>query len=492
MGDLSFCVSLPRLGNSRSVVIDLTVPGSSLTFPARAVRSQGFIMTRFGIVLTISLCGIAGFAQDSGKSVTSGNLVARTSHANSQSAARQPAQLALNSQAPAQDVSEAGTGLLLPKGWLSTRGAQIVDEQGNPVRLACAGYNEPSPDIPGDLAGMKKAGFNCARFPFDEAALSSTFPTMDAIVGAATPLGMKVIFDHHVDDSEELCGGQQENGLWFDVGEGTDNTDACGNGNKGTITPEKFKADWVNVAKHYAGNSTVIAFDLHNEPLVLGKHATPINWGTGGPTDILKMFEDVGSAIEAADPGVLIVGECPINYSGKLLNGMEEGTKGIMDCSMALSKPVLLSPPSSKFVYSIHGYPNIGANNQGPSIADRNAAWGFLAIDRIDPVWIGEMGASLDNPHSDGVTIEQQAKWATALVTYLNGKAPGGPTFAAADQPFGTDWWAWGALSGQTPDGTLLNGTLRPAQLAMYSQLRFMKTEAASTSGNRGALLPKG
>ena len=492
MGDLSFCVSLPRLGNSRSVVIDLTVPGSSLTFPARAVRSQGFIMTRFGIVLTISLCGIAGFAQDSGKSVTSGNLVARTSHANSQSAARQPAQLALNSQAPAQDVSEAGTGLLLPKGWLSTRGAQIVDEQGNPVRLACAGYNEPSPDIPGDLAGMKKAGFNCARFPFDEAALNSTFPIMDTIVAAATPLGMKVIFDHHVDDSEELCGGQQENGLWFDVGEGTDNTDACGNGNKGTITPEKFKADWVNVAKHYAGNSTVIAFDLHNEPLVLGKHATPINWGTGGPTDILKMFEDVGSAIEAADPGVLIVGECPINYSGKLLNGMEEGTKGIMDCSMALSKPVLLSPPSSKFVYSIHDYPNIGANNQGPSIADRNAAWGFLAIDRIDPVWIGEMGASLDNPHSDGVTIEQQAKWATALVTYLNGKAPGGPTFAAADQPFGTDWWAWGALSGQTPDGTLLNGTLRPAQLAMYSQLRFMKTEAASTSGNRGALLPKG
>lgn len=273
-----------------------------------------------------------------------------------------------------RDLSQGN--VLLSPGFLSTSGNQIVDSTGKPQRLACAGYNEPSHDIPGDLAGMKKAGFNCARHPFDEGALSSTFPIMDAIVTAATPLGMKVIFDHHVDDAEDLCGGQQQNGLWFDLGEGSDNTDGCGN--KGATTVDKFKADWVTVARHYAGNTTVIAFDLDNEPLVLGLHSTPITWGTGGPTDILKMFENVGSAIEAADPGVLIVGECPVNYSGKLLNGADEGTKGIMDCSMAQSKPVVLSPPAPKFVYSIHDYPNIGPNNEGPSIADRNAAWDSL------------------------------------------------------------------------------------------------------------------
>jgi endoglucanase len=393
--------------------------------------------------------------------------------------------------------SAPANGLLSP-GFLSTSGNQIVDASGNPQRLACAGYNEPSSDIPGDLAGMKRAGFNCARFPFDERALNSTFPMMDTIAASAARLGMKVIFDHHVDDAEDLCGGQQQNGLWFDVGDGSDNTDGCGN--KGTITSKQFLADWVTVAKHYAGNSTVIAFDLDNEPLVLGLHATPITWGTNGPTDILKMWEEVGSAIETADPGVLIVAECPINYSGKLLSGQPEGTKGIMDCSMAQSRPAVLRPAAPKFVYSIHDYPNVGPENKGPSTADRNAAWGFLEIKNIAPVWIGEMGASLDKPHSDGVTIAQQSAWAIALVPYLNGRAPGGPTFAGAQQSFSTDWWAWGDLSGQTPDGTLQGATLRPAQLAIYSQLRFVRPSAlahvtsvsAVPSGRGGYLLPEG
>ena len=219
----------------------------------------------------------------------------------------------------------------------------------------------------------------------------------------------------------------------------------------------------------------MIAFDLDNEPLVLGLHSTPITWGGGGSTDIMKMFEEVGSAVEAADPGVLIVGECPINYSGKLLNGEPEGTKGIMDCSQAKSHPVVLTPAAPKFVYSIHDYPNVGVNNEGPSTADRNAAWGFLEMNNTAPVWIGEMGASMDEPmdFGDKITVEQQAAWAKSLVDYLNGRDPNGPRFTATQQPFGTDWWAWGDLSGQTPDGTLKGTTLRPEQLVIYSQLRF-------------------
>jgi endoglucanase len=413
-------------------------------------------------------------------------------------AAIQKQQNSVRSLASASDEQPAQDAGLLSPGFLSTSGNQIVDAPGRPQRLACVGYNEPGSHIPGDLAGMKKAGFNCARFPFSESRLISTFPMMDTIVDAATRLGLKIIFDHHVDDAKDLCGGQQQNGLWFDVGEGSDNTDGCGN--KGTVTPEKFKADWVSVARHYAGNSTVIAFDLDNEPLVLGSHATPITWGTNGPTDILKMWEEVGSAIEAADPGVLIVAECPINYAGNLLNGQPEGTKGIMDCSNAQSNPVILTPAAPKVVYSIHDYPNIGPNNEGPSIADRNSAWGYLAIRNIAPVWIGEMGASLDAPHSDGVTVAQQSAWAHALVSYLNGETPNGPVFTRNQQPFSTDWWAWGDLSGQTPDGTLQGTTPRPAQLAMYSQLRFaqwgaqipLTTDSITHSGRGGYLLPGG
>ena len=69
--------------------------------------------------------------------------------------------------ASAPQGASAPYGGLLSLGFLSTSGNQIVDSKGIPQRLACAGYNEPSHDIPGDLAGMKKAGFNCARFPFD-------------------------------------------------------------------------------------------------------------------------------------------------------------------------------------------------------------------------------------------------------------------------------------------------------------------------------------
>lgn len=398
---------------------------------------------------------------------------------------------------------------LLSPGFLSTSGNQIVDSGGRPQRIACAGYNEPSPEIAADLAGMKKAGFNCARYPFDEAALNKTFPIMDTIVAEAARLGLKVIFDHHVDDSEALCGGQQENGLWFDLGEGTDNTDACAFAgvNKGTITREKFKADWVEVARHYAGNTTVIGLDLDNEPLVTGSHSTPITWGSGGPTDILKMFDEVGSAIEAANPGVLIIGECPVNYTGKLLDGSPEGTKGIMDCSAARSKPVVLDPPSSKFVYSIHDYPNVGPTNEGPSIEDRNAAWGFLEMENIAPVWIGEMGASLDKADFDTATVKQQEAWAQALVAYINGEAPGGPRFSGSQLPFGTDWWAWGDLTGQTPDGTLDGNRLRRPQRAIYSRLRFnnpvkapeglgagddLELDSAAPVTPGGSLLPKG
>lgn len=425
---------------------------------------------------------------------------------------RMAAAAATGQQAVQRGEGAADARLLSP-GFLSTRGNQIIDDAGRPQRLACVGYNEPSHDIARDAAGMKRAGFNCLRYPFNESNLDSTLAEMDAIVAAAAPLGLKVIFDHHTDDSPALCGGQQENGLWFDVGPGTNDTDACAEAgiHMGTITTEKFKADWVRLAQHYAGNRTVIAFDLDNEPLVAGSHSTPVNWGKGGPTDIWKMFEDVGSAIEAADPGVLIVGECPVNYTGRLLNGEPEGTKGIMDCSAAQSKPVLLSPAAPKFVYSIHDYPNVGVNNEGPAIADRNAAWGYLAMKNLAPVWVGEMGASLDAAHGDGVGVEQQQTWVTALVTYINGKAPGGPAFSADRQPFGTDWWAWGDLSGQTPDGTLKGDTLRPAQLAMYSQLRFMErgsgsglapgdpptssqsaTKSAPPAGQGGFLLPRG
>ncbi len=92
------------------------------------------------------------------------------------------------------------------------------------------------------------------------------------------------------------------------MGPGSDGTD--GSGTTGTVTAAKFQQDTVTLAKTFAGNATVIGFDLDNEPT-----AGSINWGQGGATDIQAMYTTVGNAIQAVDPGALIIAEGPQEYS---------------------------------------------------------------------------------------------------------------------------------------------------------------------------------
>jgi hypothetical protein len=64
--------------------------------------------------------------------------------------------------------------------------------------------------------------------------------------------------------------------------------------------------------------------------------------------------------------------------------------------------------------------------------------------------------------------------WAATLLGYMNGQdgAEGGPVFTAGQQPVPGDWWAWGYLPGQAPDGTLnAAGGLRGSQYRVWQQL---------------------
>ena len=157
------------------------------------------------------------------------------------------------------------------------------------------------------------------------------------VVAHAGKIGLKVIFDHH---TNEGSGGQQPNGLWIDKGPGTDGTD--GAGVQGTVDAARFQADWVRFAKTFAGNSTVVGFDLDNEPL-----AQRATWGGGGPGDIHQMYTDVGNAIQAVNPGALIIAEGLITATG---NGYPQLLTGAKD------NPVVLGTPN-KVVYSVHDYP---------------------------------------------------------------------------------------------------------------------------------------
>jgi hypothetical protein len=346
---------------------------------------------------------------------------------------------------------------------LSTRGNQIVDANGTPVRIASVGWNEigagPLQGFDANVAAMAQAGFNCIRVSWVNATRDQNLAVIDQVVAAASAHGLWVILDNHTNEpghgDRDNWGAQQKNGLWYDLGGATDNTD--GGGNPGSTTDAQFLADWVTVAQHYAGNATVIGYDLRNEPLEYGGMST---WGDGNfDTDIRWMYERVGNAVLAVDPTKLIIAEGPQNYTTQKPWG---------DLSHVGDAPVNLDVPDH-VVYSIHDYPHeiagYSPDNGDDKIAQMNAAWGYLVIDNIAPVWIGEMGSSMQD--------STDWAWAQTLVDYTNGNAPNGPRFAPGERGIGTDWWAWGALDGQLPDGTQNDdGSLRQDQYSVYSQLR--------------------
>jgi endoglucanase len=386
-------------------------------------------------------------------------------------------------------LSVAAAPALLPAGFLSARGSQIVGPDGVPVRIASVGLAGldivggrlelagPFRGIEGHVAAMKARGFNCIRVDWMDKTLddSVAMGQLDQLVAACQKTGLKVIFNNHNNEATSANwsnAAQQSNGLWFDTGPGTDGTD--GAGDKGTVSAARFRQDWVTFAKRWAGNSTVIGFDIRNEPCA--HTATPALWGGGGPTDIHAMYQDVGNAVLAVNPDALIICESVINYK----IGAYEG-----DLSIVRSLPVVLRSPA-KLVYSVHEYPKDIGGYPGPEagagyIARMNRTWGWLVAEDVAPVWIGEMGASMTSADSKA--------WGQTLLLYMNGKASGGPTFPGRRQPISGDWWVWGNLTGQNPDGCLAaDGKLRPEQAPFIAGMQFRPTPPAKRRRASGSL----
>jgi endoglucanase len=386
----------------------------------------------------------------------------------------------------------------LPDGYLSTRGSQIVSANGVPVRIAGVGWNgaDSVANVPQGLdrvnlgqtmQQMVSAGFNTVRIAFSDRVLTeapapgaidlsrnpdlvglSALQVLDKIVQTAGSIGLRVVLDHHNNEggaAPNRLGGQQLNGLWFDRGRGSSDEDGGdGTGNPGTVTAETFQAHWVALARRYAGNPTVIGFDLHNEPSG-GPKGNGMNWGEGGPADLHAMCTRVGGAIQAVNPGVLIICEGYQDYAG----GYPEG-----DLRLVATKPVVL-PVTDKIVYSVHEFPTEISQFSpvtGPgAIARMNRAWGYLITQDIAPVFVGEMGSSM-------LSAESKA-WAQTLTDYLNGTAPNGIRLDRRQMPVSACWWAWGDLTGQVPRGVLAGGwdpkrnRVRPEQKAVWERLLF-------------------
>ena len=124
---------------------------------------------------------------------------------------------------------------------------------------------------------------------------------------------MRVILDRH----RPTAAGQSA--LWYTA-----------------ATPEStWISDWRMLAQRYAGNTTVIGADLHNEPHAEGTNpnATGACWGCGDPArDWRLAAERAGNAILAVQPNWLIFVEgvsCP---SGGLSNVWDGDPSNDEDC----------------------------------------------------------------------------------------------------------------------------------------------------------------
>jgi endoglucanase len=370
---------------------------------------------------------------------------------------------------------------LLPAGFLHTSGNQVLDQNNNIVRMACMGTYFTPADA--DWAKMAAAGVNCIRVSWVNSNMGNDLVRMDRDVSFAKASGIKLIFDNH---TNELGGGgnqggaQQANGLWYDSGGASGNLDGPG-GTTGTVTQQTALNNWVTVAQHFAGNDTVIGFDLWNEPLRYNSNMSTWEAGSNNPDHNIRwMYENVGKAIQAVNPGALIIAEGPIGgygssttlwSGGSLPSNMVAG-----DLSLAQSLPVVLTIPN-KVVYSVHDYPN----SVGGAISDaplKTRAWGYLETNNFAPVWIGEMGGSLDGANGD---LAGDQAWANVLIPYMNGKDQnaGSPHFTGAQQGVGMDWWCWGQGHTDNPDCVLDDSNnFRPGQKAYWSQLLFIGSAA--------------
>ncbi len=313
------------------------------------------------------------------------------------------------------DTSDAGR-----PGWLSTRGAEIVDAAGNPVRLtglSWFGLETPSFAVHGlwarplgsMLDDVKRLGYNTLRIPYSNQLFEpSSVPSgidpaknpdlvglsgleiLDRVISGARARGLRVILDRH------RISADHQSPLWYD--------DQCWAA--GACTEERWISDWKMLAARYRGDATVIGVDLHNEP-----HG-PATWGDGAPaTDWRLAAERAGNAVLSVNPDLLVfvegiesAGGATYWWGGNLRN--------------AGAAPVRLDVPN-RLVYSTHDYP-ASVYAQGwfsdpgyPAILPAlwDATWGYLAKQGIAPVWIGEFGTRYETA--------SDRQWLASMASYI-------------------------------------------------------------------------
>lgn len=323
--------------------------------------------------------------------------------------------------------------------WLRTRGAKLVNANGETVRLTGASWfgAETTTFCPHGLWArtldqilddIQALGYNTLRIPFasqllDVGSVTSSInfdvnpklkgkkpiEVLDAVIAGAGERGMRVILDRHRPDG----GGQSA--LWYTP----------------DYPEQRWIDDWKALAKRYLADHTVIGFDLHNEPY------NPATWGDGDQAHDWRLAaERAGAAIQSVNPELLIIVEGVETVDGK--GGWWGG-----NLRAAKRAPVRLPVPDH-LVYSTHEYPASISPMQWLSAPDFPAnmpgvwdeTFGYLVNEDVAPVWIGELGTRYE--------AAGDKKWLDAFVPYIQQKQ------------MSFSWWCINPDSPET-GGTLLD-----------------------------------
>ena len=338
-------------------------------------------------------------------------------------------------------------------GYWHTVGTQIVDAQGQPVRIAAVNWfgmenkyyvpdglqKQPLDTI---LTTISSLGFNTIRLPFSNQLVESNpivsrrldanpelqglhaLDVMDRIVAAAGQHGLHIILDN---GRSEAGTQPEQNGLWYTK-----------------KYPERaWIEDWKTLVTRYRGNPTVVGVDLRNEPHT----APPGPWSlktylhqgaTWGPyrgkddkkTDWRLAAERAGDAVLSINPHLLIMVEGIQQYPDKTQPGGVDSYwwGGVLQA--AQKYPVRLTVPH-QLVYSPHEYGPFKAQMQqfgrhmtyATQVRIWEKQWAFLLRPGFRyraPIFIGEFGTCGKSPKCvKDTVVGSQGLWFTFLLRYL-------------------------------------------------------------------------
>lgn len=302
---------------------------------------------------------------------------------------------------------------------LSTRGNQIIDQNGNNVRIIGInyfGFEGPNFCVLGLdkrnlrelLMEIKGFGFNALRIPWSSEMLRGSYPLamsfelnpqftglssleiLKEMINMCDQIGLMVLLDRH----SAIAGNYHKEPRPYIESP--------------YYTLAQFYKDWEFMTEYFLDNPSVVAYDIFNEP----EKGSKWDWDQWA-----SIAATAGNKIHAINPKPLILIEGVGSYDPT--TGREYYWWGGLLKGWAVDTPPLNAP--NKLVASPHVYPHsvypmpwfLTATFPGNLKKVWTDNWAYIYRQNKHPIWIGEFGFTLSD--------RKDLLWLSNFVAFING-----------------------------------------------------------------------